>query len=170
MQKRCILIFPKFHNIKTIDLIREKYDPLHNHIRPHITLVFPFTSNITTTQLKTHLTESLASFKPFNITLQGITGTKDHYLFLNLTQGKNELIELHDRLYTGILKEFLHKELTYIPHLTVGRIEDDIGFKKELIDLKDFNEIFQTQVEEISVEIIDENQDSIIEIELPLKY
>lgn len=40
------MIFPKFENIKIIDEIRDKYDPLANHVRPHITLVFPFESNI----------------------------------------------------------------------------------------------------------------------------
>ncbi len=48
MIKRCIMIFPQFENIEVIDKIRNKYDPLANHLRPHITLVFPFDSNIKT--------------------------------------------------------------------------------------------------------------------------
>jgi hypothetical protein len=39
MIKRCIMIFPKFENIEQIELIRRKYDPLVNHVEPHITLI-----------------------------------------------------------------------------------------------------------------------------------
>ena len=44
--KRDILIIPKFNNIHKIQIIREKYDELFNMIEPHITLAFPFRSNI----------------------------------------------------------------------------------------------------------------------------
>ena len=44
--KRDILIIPKFNNINKIQKIREKYDELYDIINPHITLAFPFKSNI----------------------------------------------------------------------------------------------------------------------------
>ena len=47
MVKRTIMIFPEFDNIDSIDRIRSKYDPLAELVRPHITLVFPFESDIT---------------------------------------------------------------------------------------------------------------------------
>ena len=51
MKERTIMIFPQFDNIERIDGIRRKYDPLSNLVRPHITLVFPFKSEITTEAL-----------------------------------------------------------------------------------------------------------------------
>ncbi len=47
MIKRAVVIFPKCNNIKSINDIRDKYDPLANLIFPHITLVFPFVSDDT---------------------------------------------------------------------------------------------------------------------------
>jgi hypothetical protein len=35
------MIFPHFGNMQLIDNIRSNYDPLAEHVRPHITLVFP---------------------------------------------------------------------------------------------------------------------------------
>ena len=53
--KRDILIIPKFNNIHKIQIIREKYDELFNMIEPHITLAFPFRSNISNEELKRQL-------------------------------------------------------------------------------------------------------------------
>ena len=50
--KRDILIIPKFDNIHKIQMIREKYDELFDIIEPHITLAFPFRSNISNEELK----------------------------------------------------------------------------------------------------------------------
>jgi hypothetical protein len=45
--KRSIIIFPQFGNdTNLIQNIRHQYDPLASKIAPHITLVFPFESEI----------------------------------------------------------------------------------------------------------------------------
>ena len=62
--KRDILIFPKFNNINKIQSIREKYDELFNVIMPHITLAFPFDSNISNEQLK-RIKEYCSWYWPF---------------------------------------------------------------------------------------------------------
>ncbi len=59
IKRRTIMIFPQFENIDIIDEIREKYDPLANHVRPHITLVFTFESSLTSIELKEHLEKCL---------------------------------------------------------------------------------------------------------------
>ena len=47
MSKRAIILFPKFcSNTDLIQDIRDRYDPLASKIAPHITLVFPFESEI----------------------------------------------------------------------------------------------------------------------------
>ena len=55
MLKRTIMIFPQFSNQRIIDEIREKYDPLHNLVKPHITLMFPFENDISNTLLSQKL-------------------------------------------------------------------------------------------------------------------
>jgi len=169
MVKRCIMIFPKFNNMKAIDAIREKYDPLAKNVAPHITLVFPFISDITSEDLKNHICKCLSGVNnAFPIMLKGVVSTTytGNYLFLNILKGKEEIIELHKRLYCEILEEFMPPWLrkgNYFPHMTIGNIEDSELFKSAVEETKDFCESFQTMVDGISVEIIDENEDSIIE-------
>lgn len=174
MVKRCIMIFPKFENINVINEIRKKYDPLADHVSPHITLVFPFESSIETDVLKEHMISILSGRKKFNIILGGFTMTRSYgnYLFLNVIRGTEEIIRIHNDLYTGILKNYYPKWLqegNFLPHMTVGNMEDEKVFLEAADKIKGINETFETKVEEISIEIIDENEDSIIEMNIPLQ-
>lgn len=174
MKERCIMIFPKFKNMDIIHQIRRKYDPLANHVSPHITLVFPFKSEIRSNELKNYLESVLSTVNPFQITLKGITPVKSfgNHLFLNIKNGADEIAEIHRRLYTGILESYLPpwlKEGNYLPHMTVGKIEKEEEYKKAIIETKDIINVFTCNVNKISVEIIAENKDSIIEMEIELK-
>ena len=132
--KRAIVLFPKFHNIDAIQAARERFDPLANYIAPHITLVFPFECALSAEELRAHLHTALAGAKKFNVRLSGVTGdVRDGYLFLNVKQGNDEIIDLHDRLYSGALESFLYRKVTYCPHVTVGRIEQQDAFDLAVI-------------------------------------
>lgn len=169
MIKRCIMIFPKFENGYVIDNIRNKYDPLSNFVKPHITLVFPFDSNIKTQELEKHISQVLNKFKPFNMTLSGV-GTndsfKDEYLFLNVREGKEDIIKIHQKLYSGILESYYPdflKKTSYLPHLTIGSFNNVHDFKVALEDTRNINDVFKTRVTQIDVEIIGEKGESTIE-------
>lgn len=173
MKKRCIMIFPKFENIKTIDEIRDKYDPLAKNVEPHITLVFPFESDIVTEDLREHLLTVASKVNPFEFILQGITPVKSHgnYLFLGVKKGNEEIIKLHEKLYTGILESSYPRWLKsgeFLPHMTVGQLKDDESFEVAINETKNIDDCFKTIVDEISIEIIDENENSIIELTIPL--
>ena len=60
------MIFPQFDNIDVINSIRNKYDPLAKLVKPNITLVFPFDSEITNEQLEEVL-NSCVKEKSFEI-------------------------------------------------------------------------------------------------------
>lgn len=171
MLNRCILIFTEFDNIEKINELRNKYDPVVNNVAPHITLVFPFESNIDSYIIKKHIEEKIKDTKSFKVELKGVSGESKNYLFLNVIRGNEELTLLHNKLYTGILEEFKPEFLyttKFKPHLTVGKIDNDIQFEKALKDTENFNEAFETVVKKITVEIIGENQESIIESEIEL--
>lgn len=174
MQKRCIMIFPEFENGKIIDEVREKYDPLSNHVKPHITLVFPFDSDIETNQLKEHLSSIISRYEPFEVILNQIAPARSFgkYLFLNIQQGSDKIIELHKSLYTGILEPYFPQWLKgeiYLPHMTVGSIDKEEDFIQAINETQNIHDTFKTIVKKVSVEIIDENEDSIIELNIPLK-
>ncbi|WP_455795565.1 2'-5' RNA ligase family protein [Clostridium butyricum] len=175
IKKRTIMIFPQFENINIINEIREKYDPLAKHVRPHISLVFTFESSLTASEVNEHLKKVLDGIRPFRLTLQEIVKVDNPlgmYLFLDVKQGDEEIKKMNLNLYTGILQIYkptwLNQE-TFMPHMTIGyftsREDLNIAFK----DTKRIKQNFSTIVDKISVEIIDENEDSIIEMEIDLR-
>jgi 2'-5' RNA ligase len=163
MINRSICIFPKFDGMKEVEGVRAKYDPLHSLIPPHITLVHPFKSSLSTGELINHIQNCLTGIEPFEIRCQNVTGAEGFYLFLNVTKGNDDIIGLRDRLYNGMLKTHCARELSYILHVTVGKLDDEDTFKKALQDTEDFNTEFTSTVHKILVEQIGEDGTSMIE-------
>ena len=159
--KRDILIIPKFNNIYKIQMIREKYDELFNIIEPHITLAFPFRSNISNEKLRQQLTDIIRNINPFRIKCKGLTLREDkrintYYIFLNIVEGKEIINEINHKIYENILTDVEIKKYNYEPHITLGTTNNP----NEKIEL---NEEFETIVDSIVVEQIGENEESIIE-------
>lgn len=167
MNTRTIMIFPKFENIKFINDIRKKYDPLADLVLPHITLVFPFNSELTNEELSLHLKEKLECIHPFEIELEGFSKQEDrygNYLFLNVVQGIEVIKNIHKKLYEDKLKQF-DAGYDYVPHMTVGKVYSTELLDNAFEDVKKINAKFSTVVNKISVEMIGEHDESIIIIE-----
>lgn len=165
---RAIHIFPGFDNIHILDRLRAKYDPLFGRIHPHITLVFPFESELTDDDLAAHLQCCAHRLSPFELRMQGITKEDEGYLFLNVVSGRNELIRLHDELYGGHLQMHLRRDIPYRPHLTVGRLEDERNLATAFAEASSCQETFQTTVCEIVMEQIDDQGNSHVTSTVPL--
>jgi len=171
IKKRTIMIFPQFENINVIDEIREKYDPLAKHVRPHICLVFTFESSLTSTEINEHLKKVISGVKPFRLTLQEIVKIDNPlgmYLFLDIKEGSEEIKKMNQKLYTGILQDYKPgwlNEKTFMPHITIGSFKDREKLDAAFEDTEAIKESFSTIVDKVSVEIVDENEDSIIEME-----
>ncbi|MCL5438592.1 MAG: 2'-5' RNA ligase family protein [Patescibacteria group bacterium] len=119
MEQYAIVYFPKI-NLEKINAFRENYDPHWNIIPPHITLVSPF-SDIPEDQIFKHLKKVTEDLKPFQIHLHGLLKTDDHLLFLRVKEGRDEIINVHNKLYSGILS-FLEQKYIFDPHMTLGKI------------------------------------------------
>lgn len=169
---RTIMIFPEFDNIAVIDKIRSKYDPLADLVRPHITLVFPFESDMTNEEILAILDKRLEDARKFDIALHGfskqIHEKFGNSLFLNVTQGYDEIVKLHDILYANEFRKF-DLGFPYIPHMTVGKTRTVEELNEAYEDASSCTEIFSATVTKISVEMIGEHEESIIIIEKELK-
>lgn len=168
---RTIMIFPEFENIGVIDMMRKKYDPLANLVRPHITLVFPFESDISNDEISDILEKRLYNFKPFILTLQGISKVADsygNYLFLNIIEGQQEIIDIHNILYENEFSKW-NLGLPYTPHMTIGKLDNENELDYAFDEIKICQEKFLTTVKKISVEMIGEHEESIIVIEKALR-
>ena len=168
--KRAIVLFPNFNNIDSIQAVRERFDPLASFIAPHITLVFPFESELSTQEIGDHVRRAIEGVKRFPVQLSSVTGDfRDGYLFLNVKRGNDVIIDLHDRLYSGALEPFLFRKMTYCPHITVGRLEQQTKFDQALEELAGFSEQFEAEIDRISVESIDSHEQSMIELVFDLE-
>lgn len=166
MITRTIMIFPEFENIDVINDIRKKYDPLVDLVLPHITLVFPFDSELTNDELSIYLKECLSGIQPFKIELEGFSKQVNkygNYLLLNVVQGMDVIKYIHEKLYEDKLKQF-DAGFDYVPHMTVGKVAS-IELNKAFEDVNKYNDKFGTVVNKISVEMIGEHEESIIIIE-----
>ena len=168
--RRTIMIFPEFENSEIIDRIRAKYDPLAGLVRPHITLVFPFDGEFGNEILERVLTKRLSGIKPFELKLQGMSmhkGQFGNYLFLNIVKGLEEIINIHDVLYAN---EFRHYDMgfEYVPHITVGKLPSKEMCDEAFEKIRHIEDEFHTVVNKISVEMIGEDEESIIIIEKDL--
>lgn len=172
MSKRCIMVFPNFENMNIIEEIRDKYDPLSNCVRPHITLVFPFESNISSIELGEHIKNTLASCTPFDLTMQGFSASVEpfsNYLFLNVIDGMEDLSQLSKDLYTGILEKYqsnLYKE-SYCPHMTVGNLAKTVDYQSILSEIQNIKIQFKAHINCVNVEIISDDESSKIEMTIP---
>jgi 2'-5' RNA ligase len=161
-----IVIYPKFDHKNQIDQLRNQFDPLAAVLDPHITLVFPFESDLSLEQLKAHIQYAIQGILPFEIELQGITGSEGEYLFLNVKHGNDQIIEMHDRLYTGLLEPHLIREHTYIPHLTIGRLNNKAAFLSALEITQNMKVLFTTMIKELALIRIGKNYPIVARIDL----
>lgn len=125
MPKRVIVAFPRPgapDPSAWIDALRGRFDPLAAVVAPHLTLVFPFDDPLGDRALAEHVERAIAALSAFPIVLRGVTAHEGEYLFLNVKRGNDELIRLHDALYTGALARHLDRTHTFVPHLTIGRV------------------------------------------------
>lgn len=167
MSIRTIMIFPEFENMEIIDEIREKYDPLAQLVRPHITLVFPFENQMSNNDIANILAERLKNIHPFELVLNGVSKQEDrfgNYLFLDVKEGSAEICTIHNILYENEFRTH-NLGLGYMPHMTVGKLQTVEELNAAYENVKEINKEFKTVVNKISVEMIGEDEESIIIIE-----
>ena len=111
-----------YPNIETslINDFRCKYDPNKNLIEPHITFVFLVPESVGETSLVLHIESVLTNWRTFPIHLKGLQKAWEHWLFLILAEGNEEVIRLHRELYTGILAPYQRPDIEFVPHVGLG--------------------------------------------------
>jgi 2'-5' RNA ligase len=124
-----LVYYPQI-DISKINEFRRKYDPYVDVIETHITIVFPVPDKIGKDALTKHIDKKLSNWNPFEITIHGLEKSWDHWLFLVLQEGEQEVVKLHDDLYTGILGPYVRSDIEFIPHIGIGLFvtgEYDVG-------------------------------------------
>ena len=148
--------------------VRRRFDPLADYIPAHITLVFPFESEISEVELRQHIEKATAGIRAFPVGFGQVVGTDDQYLLLTFTQGVDEVAGLHDHLYTGPLLPFLSAEIPFVPHITVGRLTTPDDLRNALQLTRSLELGRGTTANSVATFRIDKQQEGSIEFEVPL--
>ena len=165
--RRTIMIFPEFENMRIIDAVREQFDPLARFVRPHITLVFPFESDMSNGELARILHRRLASVRPFPVCLGGFSRHIDDFgctLFLDVRQGGEEICRISRLLYDHEFAPY-DAGYPYVPHITVGKLDTPAALDDAYEAVRGLPDRFNSIVRKISVEEIGPGEESIIVIE-----
>ncbi|MEQ1516825.1 MAG: 2'-5' RNA ligase family protein [Usitatibacteraceae bacterium] len=122
LPRRAIVWFPPLAADDEIETFRALHDPLALRIRAHVTLVFPFPTNLTSTQLASHVKRIIGNWPHLPVSFRDIDSIQDEFTILMVRNKAEAVIALHDKLYSGVLKPQLRAEMEYRPHITLGRV------------------------------------------------
>ena len=117
-----IVAFPAFDAPQPIEAVRRAFDPQASLLPAHITLVFPFVASRNTVALREHIDSALQEVSRFEVTLAPPSAEQEAYLFMRVQSGRERIVDLHDRLYSGPLQRHLSPSHPYEPHVTVGHL------------------------------------------------
>ena len=122
LPRRAIVWFPTMPADSKIESFRARHDPLATTLPAHVTLVFPFPTNLTSTQWASHIKRIVGNWPQLPVSFRDIEAIQGEFTILMLREKCEAVIALHDKLYSGVLKAFLRTDMEYIPHITVGRV------------------------------------------------
>lgn len=115
----CAGIFPE-RGVEAIQRIRRTYDPTLTVVGPHVTVLFPVPETVGEAKLLSHLEAVCTRWSSFEIQLGGFHRSDDHWLFLTLLQGEEDVRSLYREVYTDILEEYRRDDIEFVPHIGLG--------------------------------------------------
>ena len=125
LPRRSIVWFPPLPAASKIEAFRVLHDPLARQIPAHVTLVFPFPTNLTAMQWASHIKRIVGNWPQLPVSFRDIESIQDEFTILMLRDRCESVIALHDKLYSSVLKPFFRAEMEYRPHITLGRLTDN---------------------------------------------
>ncbi len=110
------------------DFRREHDLPYRDVVKAHFTMVFGC-KTIGLAEYTDHVAAVASKTGPIHFSCRyAMLGADDAddsaYVFLVPDEGYSGISLLHDRLYTGPLEPLLRLDIPYIPHITIGTLED----------------------------------------------
>jgi 2'-5' RNA ligase len=145
--------------------VRRRFDPQFNAVPSHLTLVFPH--RVGSDALVHHVESVAGVHRPFRVHLAGFAGSQSAWLFARVTRGNDDLIALHDDLYTGTLTAALDRTSIYVPHVTVGRVNGASALAAAL-DAADRNMAWEFEVQALTIYRLGDARPGQIEAAIPL--
>ncbi len=154
-----------------IEEIRARHDPQASRIAAHVTLVFP--TGAAEALLVAHVRGCLQDSAPIRVTLGRAAVGPDairggSYAFLPVEGGSRELIAVHKSLYQGILAGRRHRDIPYVPHVTVGAHPVPGECERVAKLLNDEGRVVTAEITGVHVVLVDETMARTV-AEIPLR-
>jgi 2'-5' RNA ligase len=121
MRRYCIFLIAESPALALIEDIRILLDPLSGVVPAHLTVVFPFSTEMSPKVIIDHVADRAAHFSPIETTLVGCHLQNDGYIHISVLDQQKQLSALHAQLYSGSLESFLDPNFPFLPHITIGR-------------------------------------------------
>jgi 2'-5' RNA ligase len=113
-----------------IESFRAVHDPQAARLSVHFTLVFPLEARLEDLEAEAVAVADVTAPIDFEIQRADVVvdrlGQGSH-IFLVPDEGAANIVALHERLYSGVLKPQRRNDVPYLPHLTVGLAADTLG-------------------------------------------
>jgi 2'-5' RNA ligase len=109
-----------------LETVRLSHDPQASFIRAHFTLLFPCEADPDVVMGQAQ--RAVAGAPPIHFTAREFQAVRDRdnvggHVFLVPAAGRLQFAAVHERLYSGVLREHLRAVL-FVPHITVGAAGD----------------------------------------------
>ena len=119
--KRAIQIFPDTSAYGEIEAFRRRFDGLSSLIAAHVTVVFPFESDISDEELIRHCEQQVLGVSAYAFQAAGPTRSVDDHYWLPITPAPPQLAQLQRVLGSGPLAGLSSLSHEYCPHITIAR-------------------------------------------------
>jgi len=131
-----------------VDNIRSKYDK--RPIKPHLTLVYPFT---TKKNKISRIKKFIKNQESFDVIFGGFSKSKkEYYLYFDILKNKRKILGLHKRLYKILGMSFNNPDMPkYIPHISLGIFNSEREINKAKQKLESENHLVNHHLDKISV-------------------
>ena len=111
------------HSLDWIESIRIRHDPLASRIRPHFTLVFPVDES--PGDITDEIARACLRHRPIPFVIRSALSTRDvihggAHVFVVPDEGRDDIAQLHDELYAGVLRPHLREDIAFVPHITIA--------------------------------------------------
>lgn len=126
-----VLAYPdiKGSDYELVQNYRKNNDELfYTVVEPHFTIIFPVFDFSESLFIK-EIIEKSKDVEKIKFVIRCATINKDAFneyfhAFLVPDEGYSNIVKLHDKLYSGILKENLRLDLDFVPHIGIGNSKD----------------------------------------------
>ena len=153
-----IIAYPTISNsdYSWIQSIREKSDPRYFEVaKPHVTLVFG-TEKLTTKELITYTKGKLANLRKVELKLDSAIVVEDDtktffHAFLVPSTGYDEVVSIHDLLYTDDLASELREDIPFIPHIGIGTSDNKDEMVALVNEINDIKKVIVGSLEKVTI-------------------